>query len=46
LRAALAALEMHEVRSGVAGVIRAVSKHRGEAVRDLETVVELDVAEK
>ena len=46
LRAALAALQTHEVRSHVAGVIRAVSKHRGEAVQDLETVVELDVAEK
>jgi biotin carboxyl carrier protein len=46
LRAALAALQTHEVRSNVAGVIRAVSKHRGEAVRERETVVELDVAEK
>jgi hypothetical protein len=45
LRAALAALQMHEVRSNVRGVVQAVSKHRGEAVRDLETVAELDVAD-
>jgi multidrug efflux pump subunit AcrA (membrane-fusion protein) len=45
LRAALTALERCEVRSGVRGVIRAVRKHRGEAVRNLETVVELDVAD-
>jgi RNA polymerase sigma factor (sigma-70 family) len=38
LHAAEAVVMMHEIRSSVGGVIKNICKHRGEAVRNLETV--------
>jgi biotin carboxyl carrier protein len=35
-------LEMYEVRSPVRGVVKAVLKDRGEAVRNLETLVQIE----
>ena len=34
-------LGMYEIRSPVRGVVKAILKHRGEAVKSLETVVEI-----
>ncbi len=42
MKAAEAVLEMYEVRSPVRGVVKAVGKSRGEAVKALETVVEIE----
>ena len=42
LKAVEAVLEMYEVRSPVRGVVKAVNKGRGEAVKALETVVEIE----
>ena len=36
-------LEMYTIRSPVSGVVRAIRKHRGEAVRKLETVFEIEI---
>ena len=42
LKAAQTILEMYEIRSPVSGVVRAVHRDRGEAVRSLDTVVEVE----
>ena len=42
LKAADTVLEMYEVRSPVRGVVKAIGKNRGEAVKALETVVEIE----
>jgi RNA polymerase sigma factor (sigma-70 family) len=42
LKAGQTMLEMYEIRSPIRGVIRAVLKDRGEAVRSLDTVVEIE----
>ena len=41
LRSAETVLEMYEIRSPVHGVVKAVLKSRGEAVKSLETVVQI-----
>jgi RNA polymerase sigma factor (sigma-70 family) len=47
LRQAQTVLAMHEVRSPVRGIVRRLSKRQGEAVRNLETVLEIEeTAEK
>ena len=35
-------MEMYEVRSPARGVVKAILKSRGEAVKNLETVVQLE----
>jgi RNA polymerase sigma factor (sigma-70 family) len=45
LKAADAVLGMFEVRSPVRGVVKAIGKNRGEAVKALETVVEIEEKE-
>jgi multidrug efflux pump subunit AcrA (membrane-fusion protein) len=45
LRQAQTALRMHEIRSPVRGCVRDIYKNRGEAVRALEPVVQVRVAE-
>jgi RNA polymerase sigma factor (sigma-70 family) len=37
-------IELHEIRSRVNGIIAAIHKHTGEAVRKWETVLEIEVA--
>src|SRR5262249_4746551 len=37
-------LQLHEIRSRVRGVLRAIHKHPGEAVKNLETLFEIEVA--
>ncbi len=44
LKRAETILEMHEIRSRVAGVLREIYKHPGEGVRALEAVVQVQVA--
>jgi RNA polymerase sigma factor (sigma-70 family) len=39
-------LETYTIRSPVNGVIRAIHKHRGESVRRLETVFEIEITEQ
>ena len=39
-------LELYEIRSPVRGVVKAILKHRGEAVKSLETVVEIQETRK
>ena len=45
LRASLAILKMCEIRSGDAGIVKAILKRRGEAVHSLEPIVRLEVLE-
>ncbi|HVS37999.1 MAG TPA: sigma-70 family RNA polymerase sigma factor [Gemmataceae bacterium] len=42
LQAAQTVLEMYEIRSPVRGVVKSIAKNRGEAVKALETVVEIE----
>ena len=42
LKAAEAVLDLYEVRSPVRGVVRTLTHNRGEAVKALETVVEIE----
>ena len=46
LKAAMTILEMYEVRSPVRGVVRSIARERGEAVKSLETVVQIEEKEK
>jgi multidrug efflux pump subunit AcrA (membrane-fusion protein) len=46
LERAQTVLEMYTIRSPVSGVLRAIRKHRGEAVRKLETVFEIEITER
>jgi multidrug efflux pump subunit AcrA (membrane-fusion protein) len=39
---ALTTLEMHEIRSPVAGVVRRIYRRRGEAVKNLEAVLQIE----
>lgn len=45
VRRAQAVLRMHEIRSPVNGVIRAIYKKRGEAVKNLEAVLQIEITE-
>jgi multidrug resistance efflux pump len=45
LHAAETVLAMHEIRSSVRGVIKTIRKHRGEAVKSLETVFVIRIVE-
>ena len=44
LKKAQTVLQMHEIRSPVGGTIREITKRRGEAVRNLETVFVIEEA--
>jgi multidrug resistance efflux pump len=46
VQTALTILSMYEIRSPVRGVIRKILKNPGEAVRELETVLQLQIAGK
>jgi multidrug resistance efflux pump len=46
LRQARARLETYEIRSRVRGVLRAIYKHPGEAVRALEPVFLIQIAKE
>ena len=46
LERAQTVLEMYTIRSPVNGVIRAIRKHRGETVRNLETIFEIEFTER
>jgi WD40 repeat protein len=41
VNAAMTTLDMHEIKSAVPGVVRAVYKNRGDAVKNLEPVLEI-----
>jgi multidrug efflux pump subunit AcrA (membrane-fusion protein) len=46
LKQAQTVLEMYEIRSPVRGVVKSIRKHPGEAVRSLETVLIIQIAEE
>jgi biotin carboxyl carrier protein len=45
MRQAQTILKMHQIRSPVAGVIKKICKHAGEAARSLETIVVIEASE-
>jgi RNA polymerase sigma factor (sigma-70 family) len=45
LKSAVTLLEMHTIRSPVRGVVRAIHRQRGESVRKLETIFEIEVTD-
>jgi RNA polymerase sigma factor (sigma-70 family) len=46
LRSALMTLKMHEIRSMSRGVLKVIEKKQGEAVRELETVLQIQIVDK